>query len=195
MGRFPSGQRGQTVNLLANAFEGSNPSLPIPFYRKQGLAFECQRCSACCRYSPGFVFLTKNDLAHLLEYTGKSYYELVGLYLRLINMGSYYRLSLREKANYDCIFWENGGCMIYPSRPLQCATFPFWNSLLSSESLWQEQKKLCPGIGKGRVFSFVEIERLRQDQLRQELLTIQRCKSQEEEDAIFTRMGKELNLL
>ena len=25
--RFPSGQRGQTVNLLAYAFEGSNPSL------------------------------------------------------------------------------------------------------------------------------------------------------------------------
>ncbi len=29
MGRFPSGQRGQTVNLLAFAFDGSNPSLPI----------------------------------------------------------------------------------------------------------------------------------------------------------------------
>lgn len=28
VGRFPSGQRGQTVNLLAFAFEGSNPSLP-----------------------------------------------------------------------------------------------------------------------------------------------------------------------
>ncbi len=27
-GRYPSGQRGQTVNLLANAFGGSNPPLP-----------------------------------------------------------------------------------------------------------------------------------------------------------------------
>ncbi len=27
--RFPSGQREQTVNLSAEAFEGSNPSLPI----------------------------------------------------------------------------------------------------------------------------------------------------------------------
>src|SRR5882762_7633173 len=26
MVRYPSGQRGQTVNLLANAFDGSNPS-------------------------------------------------------------------------------------------------------------------------------------------------------------------------
>ena len=31
-GRYPSGQRGQTVNLLANAFGGSNPPLPtIPW--------------------------------------------------------------------------------------------------------------------------------------------------------------------
>jgi hypothetical protein len=28
-GRYPSGQRGQTVNLLAKAFGGSNPSLPM----------------------------------------------------------------------------------------------------------------------------------------------------------------------
>ena len=27
-GRYPSGQRGQTLNLLANAFGGSNPPLP-----------------------------------------------------------------------------------------------------------------------------------------------------------------------
>ena len=29
MGRYSRGQKGQTVNLLANVFEGSNPSLPI----------------------------------------------------------------------------------------------------------------------------------------------------------------------
>src|SRR5256885_4525585 len=30
-GRYPSGQRGQTVNLLAYAFGGSNPPLPTNF--------------------------------------------------------------------------------------------------------------------------------------------------------------------
>ena len=30
MGRYQSGQLGQTVNLLANAFVGSNPALPTP---------------------------------------------------------------------------------------------------------------------------------------------------------------------
>ena len=31
MGRYPSGQRGQTVNLMVHAYEGSNPSLPTKF--------------------------------------------------------------------------------------------------------------------------------------------------------------------
>ena len=31
MGRYPSGQRGQTVNLLAYAYAGSNPALPTTF--------------------------------------------------------------------------------------------------------------------------------------------------------------------
>src|SRR5262245_30910404 len=30
-GRYPSGQRGQTVNLLAHVFGGSNPPLPTTF--------------------------------------------------------------------------------------------------------------------------------------------------------------------
>jgi hypothetical protein len=30
-GRYPSGQRGQTVNLLAYAYAGSNPALPTTF--------------------------------------------------------------------------------------------------------------------------------------------------------------------
>jgi hypothetical protein len=38
-GRYPSGQRGQTVNLLANAFGGSNPPLPTtsPGSRRGGV--------------------------------------------------------------------------------------------------------------------------------------------------------------
>ena len=31
MGKYQSGQMGQTVNLLAYAFGGSNPSLPTAF--------------------------------------------------------------------------------------------------------------------------------------------------------------------
>jgi hypothetical protein len=34
MGRYPSGQRGQTVNLLTYVYAGSNPALPTTFIIK-----------------------------------------------------------------------------------------------------------------------------------------------------------------
>jgi len=45
------------------------------FY-KDGLSFECQACSNCCRKDPGYVFLSEKDLLiltnalsfHLLQY-------------------------------------------------------------------------------------------------------------------------------
>ena len=39
MGRYRSGQTGQTVNLLAHAFVGSNPALPT-FYMEPRQYFE-----------------------------------------------------------------------------------------------------------------------------------------------------------
>ena len=41
-GRYPSGQRGQTVNLLAYAFGGSNPPLPTMMLRGNSSAVERQ---------------------------------------------------------------------------------------------------------------------------------------------------------
>jgi hypothetical protein len=41
LGRYPSGQRGQTVNLLAYVFQGSNPCLPTKTGSRQVLSSEC----------------------------------------------------------------------------------------------------------------------------------------------------------
>ena len=40
-GRYPSGQRGQTVNLLVQAFGGSSPPLPTTF---AGVVWAATRC-------------------------------------------------------------------------------------------------------------------------------------------------------
>ena len=48
MGKYQSGQMGQTVNLLAYAFGGSNPSLPTPF--------------TCCYSSAVEHFLGKEEV-------------------------------------------------------------------------------------------------------------------------------------
>ena len=64
-------------------------------------------------------------------------------------MGATQQLSLREQPNKDCIFWRDGGCSVYPGRPLQCRTYPFWRHIVDEEDGWEREAASCPGIGVG----------------------------------------------
>jgi len=67
------------------------------------------------------------------------------------------RLSLKEKSNFDCIFW-NEGCTVYNVRPLQCRSFPFWEFIVCSQKAWEAAEKDCPGINNGELHSREKIE-------------------------------------
>ena len=73
-------------------------------------------------------------------------------------MGAFKMVSLLEKDNYDCIFLKEGGCMVYPYRPKQCETYPFWAHVLEDSDSWNREGKSCPGINKGRLYTKREIE-------------------------------------
>lgn len=124
-----------------------------------GLSFECQRCSACCRYEPGAVFLRKGEAEKIALFLNTDVRVFFRTFCRILWSGDGDRVSLREKSNYDCIFWEDGRCRIYPVRPVQCSTYPFWPHILESASTWMEESSRCPGIGKGKLFSSDEIVR------------------------------------
>jgi len=68
------------------------------------------------------------------------------------------RLSLKEKSNFDCIFWKDG-CTVYRARPLQCRTFPFWDNVVCSPEAWKTAGGACPGIDTGELYSREEIEK------------------------------------
>ncbi|MFP4266852.1 MAG: YkgJ family cysteine cluster protein [Spirochaetaceae bacterium] len=133
--------------------------MSVPFY-SEGLRFSCRRCGGCCRYEPGFVFLSKNDLSRLSSALSMKEEDFIRRYCRFVTIGGKKRLSLQEKRNYDCIFWENGGCSVYEARPFQCRSFPFWANILECRENWESQRKSCPGIGEGKLFTREEIDRL-----------------------------------
>lgn len=128
-----------------------------PFYA-EGLHFGCTRCSVCCRHTPGYVFLSFNDLNRLLLSTRMKKEEFLRVYCRNILTIHGNKISLKEKQNYDCIFWSLEGCIHYESRPFQCRSFPFWKSHLGSPGKWQNLKSFCPGVGKGTLHSKEVIE-------------------------------------
>ena len=132
-----------------------------PFYRTSadgGLRFDCTRCQRCCRLEPGYVFLSERDLQALARAKALSVAEFTARYCRTVDIGGFKRLSLTEKANFDCSLWQDGACTVYESRPLQCRSFPFWDANLASPDAWSEAAASCPGIDQGPVRHAVEID-------------------------------------
>jgi Fe-S-cluster containining protein len=121
-----------------------------------GLAFRCTRCGNCCTGAPGFVWVNDEEVEDIAAFRGETFAETLALYTRVVGR----RRSLREKANNDCVFWDReAGCTIYPVRPRQCRTWPFWESNVATPATWQETCAVCPGAGQGELISAEEITR------------------------------------
>lgn len=126
-----------------------------PWYR-DGLRFTCTQCGHCCTGEPGFVWVDEEELRKLAAFRGEPLREFVPLHTRK----SRGKVTLREKANGDCVFYEAGrGCTVYPVRPKQCRTWPFWESNLESPEKWERTEAICPGSGEGELIPVEEIVR------------------------------------
>ena len=124
-----------------------------PWYA-DGLRFRCTRCGHCCTGEPGYVWLNDEEIAALAAFLGETPEAVRGLYTKFAARG----LSLREKANGDCVFYDRErGCTVYPVRPRQCRTWPFWESNVATPETWQQTAAECPGCGQGDLIPAEEI--------------------------------------
>jgi len=124
-----------------------------PWYR-EGLAFSCTRCGACCTGAPGYVWVSPEEVERLAEFRGETVEQFSSKFVR--RAGD--RYSLIEKPGGDCIFWEkSAGCTVYPARPNQCQTWPFWPENVETGQDWEHVNQICPGSGRGRLYSVEEI--------------------------------------
>lgn len=143
---------------MAKKTTGSNTSKSpnrLPWY-KDGLQFECSQCGDCCSGAPGFVWVDETEIEKLAERMEMDVDAFERKFVRQVGV----RKSLVEYPDGDCIFLDpdSRGCTVYEDRPIQCRTWPFWNSNLSSRREWKETCRVCPGSGTGRLYTFEEIE-------------------------------------
>ena len=128
---------------------------PEPWY-SDGLKFTCTQCGKCCTGAPGYVWVNDDEIAALARHRGEQLREFVAAYTRAARG----KRTLREKANGDCVFWEAGrGCTVYPVRPRQCRTWPFWKSNVETPEAWDRAVEICPGSGEGELIPAEEITR------------------------------------
>ena len=121
---------------------------------KKGLRFECKRCGECCRGEPGYVWISGPEAIAMAGFLSMAVAAFDQRYCRRVGD----RTSLIEKDNGDCVFWERTiGCIVYPVRPSQCRTFPFWKQNISSDAAWKALAARCPGVGRGRLYNSDQI--------------------------------------
>lgn len=115
-------------------------------YGYQFMPSACEACAgACCTGESGYIWAKYDEIEKMAAFLELTIEEFATMYLKKVG----HRYSIIEKqigiADYACIFFDEAKrrCSIYPVRPRQCRTFPFWETLKNSS---EEVKKECPGI-------------------------------------------------
>lgn len=105
----------------------------------------CEKCRGnCCIGESGYIWLTPNEAKKIAQFLNLEFDQFVEKYL----FKSGYRLSIKERAyegGMACVFFdlEARKCTIYPARPSQCRSFPFWEYF---KERINEVEQECPGI-------------------------------------------------
>ena len=106
----------------------------------------CDSCGgACCVGESGYIWVKYTEIEKMADFLELTIEEFATMYLRKVK----HRYSIIEKQldidNFACVFFNNNKkqCKIYSVRPLQCRTFPFWETFKNNV---EEVKKECPGI-------------------------------------------------
>lgn len=132
------------------------PQAEKELWYKDGLQFECQECGSCCGGAPGYVWVTEDEINRLADRFGMDFMEFQHKFVRRVGT----RKSLNELPNCDCVFLDrfHGTCTVYEDRPLQCRTWPFWDSNLETEADWERASRACRGCNRGKLYNLGEIE-------------------------------------
>ena len=115
-------------------------------YLPEKIRFECQGCGGCCKSGCGWVHLTQEDVKNIAEFLGLMPFEFRTRFLKKKNGRD---ILSSPNFNPNCFLDAEGRCEIYPARPRQCRTYPFWDSVFKTKKSFQNECNLCPGLGKG----------------------------------------------
>jgi Fe-S-cluster containining protein len=128
------------------------------FYENQPLLFECTRCGRCCATAGDYyVFLDAGEAERIRAHLRLSAAWFRRRYLERLDDDTQ---VLAASADERCIFLgPDGACRIYPVRPLQCRTYPFWPEVVASRRAWQQEARRCEGINRGRAVPVARVRR------------------------------------
>lgn len=123
-----------------------------------GLRFACTQCGNCCKThgSYAFVYLAEADVQAISGYLELDRVTFLERHCR--EQDGWITLRIDEPA---CPFLDSANrCTIYPVRPKQCRTWPFWKENLKPGAWQGPVSDCCPGIDDGPLHSADEVDRI-----------------------------------
>jgi len=134
------------------------------YWYANGLHFECLGCGRCCSGpAQGYIWVTRSEIQIIADFLKITASQLRRDYLRRVGLRT---TIVEQPSTKDCIFLNHGlrglhgekpRCIIYPVRPGQCRTWPFWPINLASPDAWNKAGQKCPGINRGKCYSYEQI--------------------------------------
>jgi uncharacterized protein len=133
--------------------------MPENKFYENGLRFECQGSGKCCTSHGefGHVFLTLDDRKRFAKHLKMRTAEFTKQYCD--QLGPIWKLK-EEVGNPDCVFLKKKKCSVYEARSTQCRTWPFWPEVMNAKAWKDEVQSFCPGVGKGKLWSAEEIDKI-----------------------------------
>ena len=133
-----------------------------------GLRFTCTQCGNCCTGPSGYVWFHYDELKAMAKHLGMLPHEFLSRYARELD-GRWTLAEVEREHGYDCVFLQTDEqtgkrtCGIYPVRPQQCRTWPFWPDNLRSRRSWRSASQICPGMTAGNdgEGEFYPVEKIR----------------------------------
>lgn len=139
--------------------------MPSDWFDK-GLSFSCTQCGNCCSGPPGYVWFNHREAVEMAEFLKLDLETFLRRYAHSVNGNPTLNENRTPDGRYDCVFLRRDPtgkalCGIYPVRPRQCRTWPFWPELLKSPAAWDRARGKCPGMDKGKFFPADQIRIIR----------------------------------
>lgn len=102
-----------------------------------------------------YVYLNRADVEAIAAYLGL---EIDEFYWKHCEVEDGWILLRQEPQR--CRFLGANGCRIYPVRPKQCASWPFWSENLYHEIWISQVIPTCQGVGRGTLYKAEEIDNI-----------------------------------
>lgn len=122
----------------------TNPDFSYSFDPKA-----CESCGGkCCTGESGYIWVTLEEIHEIAQYKKVDFKDFISQFV--VQIGRKFsikevRVNSEKGVGYECAFFDSkkAQCTIYPLRPVQCRTFPFWDYFKDHVD---EVVAECPGI-------------------------------------------------